>query len=465
MKRTTLIVGLFLVLGAIAALPAAAGPVATGDLETLRAAIFAPATQSREKVGEEVRMTFRSPSVPLPKRGELGELEKSLVWQQEITWPEATYIAPFFDHFNLPGGAKVVVRSPDGSRSWAYTGQGKADLGVTEGFWGIHIPGETAVVELWAASAVPEGAVVVGGFAHGLRNWERPWSGGPVEKKDKDPGITNEAICGSDDSNWAQCYQTSEPVIYEKSRAVARLLINGSSACTGWLVGDAGHLLTNEHCIGTSSEALNTDYEFMAERSCSTSCASFGACPGTVVAVSGTLVKLNASLDYSLILLPVNPTATYGFFQMRTSGAVLDERIYIPGHPGAYGKKIAVTSGHSTDASGYCEVYSTNATPCSGGPGDTGYYCDTQGGSSGSPVVAYGDHAVISLHHCANCPNRGVPIDAVISNLGSSLPPNSTVGGTPPPPPTCGAVGTACTSNSECCSNSCKGKPGNKTCK
>ena len=39
-------------------------------------------------------------------------------------------------------------------------------------------------------------------------------------------------------------------------------------------------------------------------------------------------------------------------------------------------------------------------------------------------------------------------------------------GGTPPPPPpSCSASGTSCSSNSDCCSNSCKGKPGGKTCK
>ncbi len=41
-------------------------------------------------------------------------------------------------------------------------------------------------------------------------------------------------------------------------------------------------------------------------------------------------------------------------------------------------------------------------------------------------------------------------------------------GGTEPPPPgtcTLGTVGDTCNSNSECCSNSCKGKPGGKTCK
>lgn len=34
-----------------------------------------------------------------------------------------------------------------------------------------------------------------------------------------------------------------------------------------------------------------------------------------------------------------------------------------------------------------------------------------------------------------------------------------------PPPPTCGAVGTSCTTASQCCSANCSGKPGKKVCK
>lgn len=425
-------------------------------LENLREQIFAQPRQGLERVGDEVRMTFRSPAVARAEAGTQAGAEAALVWRQEISWPEASYIAPHFQRFDLPAGAYAIVRSPNGERSWRYTGKGKGDLGVTKGFWGLHIPGDTAVLEVYSRTPLAAGAVIVDSFAHGYPapRWE-------ISKESFEAGA--EALCGADDSEWAKCYEGT--TIYDKSRAVLRLLINGSSACTGWLVGDAGHVLTNEHCVGTSSDAQNTDYEVMAEgSSCTTSCASFGACPGTILATSGTLVKVNASLDYALIQLPVNPTATYGFFQMRNSGAVVDERIYIPGHPSAYGKKLAVRSTHSSDPSGFCEVYNTNATPCSGGPGDVGYYCDTQGGSSGSPVVGYSDHAVVSLHHCANCPNRGVPITAVISDLGASLPPNSTVG-TAPPPPACGASGTACTSNSQCCSNRCGGKTGNKTCK
>ena len=44
---------------------------------------------------------------------------------------------------------------------------------------------------------------------------------------------------------------------------------------------------------------------------------------------------------------------------------------------------------------------------------DIGYYCDTEGGNSGSPVLSRETHKVVALHHCANCPNRGVRIQDI----------------------------------------------------
>ena len=375
-------------------------------------AIDKAAQQGPVKVGDELNYTAESPVF----RGPEARGVEEMVWQEELVMPFASYIAPHFERFELPAGARLVVRAPDHSRSWTYTGYGKSDRPIEDGFWGIHIAGELAIVELYSRVALEEGVVTIDRFAHGF----------PIGDGD----YQTEAICGSDDSGWAKCYQTSEATIYNESRAVARLLINGSSACTGWLVGDEGHLMTNEHCIGNSSSALNTNYEFLAEgANCSTSCASWGACPGIVEATSATLVQLDAALDYALVQLPTNLTGTYGFMQLRDTGAVVNERIYIPQHPAHWGKKIGVTSSHSSDGSGFCEVFSLNQPACSGGSADVGYYCDTQGGSSGSPVLGYDDHLVVALHHCANCPNRGVPIEAIISDLGSNLPNNAIGGG------------------------------------
>jgi hypothetical protein len=407
-------------------------------------------TQGPTRVGEEVRATYSSPEVRLDLSA--ARAEPTLVWSDEIRFPGASYIAPHFERFVLPAGSYLVVRSPDASRVRTYAGDGKAGLGRTEGFWGTHIPGDVAVLELYSSLPVVAGAVRIDSYARGYA----------AQESIEGPG--QEAICGVDDSDWAQCYTASEATVYDRSRAVLRLLIQGTSACTGWFVGSEGHVMTNEHCIGSSSAALNTDYEVMAEGSCAQNCASFGACPGTVVASSGTLIQTNSPLDYTLILLPTNPTPTYGFYRMRAAGAALNERIYIPGHPAAWGKRISVESSDSRDESGFCEVWSLSTTPCSGGPGDTGYFCDTRGGSSGSPVVGYSDHNVVSLHHCANCPNRGVPIEAVIDDLGANLPADA-VSGDVPPPPVCEPKGAACVLDADCCSGKCRGPSGGKSCK
>ncbi|MEM8961476.1 MAG: trypsin-like peptidase domain-containing protein [Acidobacteriota bacterium] len=370
------------------------------------------------RVGEEVRIHVESAPV--------SEAREGVLWSETLTWPGATYIAPHFSYFALPAGAELVVRAPDHSRSWTYTGFGKADSLINDGFWGIHIAGDTAILELHATGPVKAGAVVIDGFAHGDESFLYP----PPDR----------SICGVNDVDEAKCYQSSHPAEYAESRAVARLLINGVSACTGWLIGDQGHLMTNEHCIGSSATALNTDYEFMAEgASCATNCKFSNACPGTVVATSATLIQLDAPLDYALVQLPTNPSGTYGFMQLRSSGASLGEQIYIPGHPAIWGKQFALESTHPQNPTGFCEVDTLTAPGCGNSINEVGYYCDTQGGSSGSPVLANSDNCVVALHHCRGsfaCTstggdhNRGVPVQNIITDLGSNLPANALCGAT-----------------------------------
>lgn len=369
----------------------------------------------RERVGEEL---VRRVETQHPYRGP-GELEKSAAVRSEtFHYDGATYIAVHFESFRLADGDYLIVRSPDGSQSWRYEGLGRAELGMSPGgFWATHIKGDTALVELYSRHDVGDHGYVIDKFARGFTESEMLGGGQAGAAPDG-----TEALCGADDSEWAKCYQSSEPEIYEKGRAVSRLLILGSFVCTGWLLGCEGHLVTNNHCIGNQNEANNTDFEFMAEgATCATNCFGFG-CPGTIEATSGTLVKTNGSLDYSLVQLPGNLSATYGFMSFRETGPVVNERIYIPQHPAGWGKRFAVFSTAAQDQSGFCEVLSLNSPPCTGGPGDIGYYCDTQGGSSGSPVLGYSDHKVVSLHHCGDCPNRGLdPID-LIAHIGSDMP-------------------------------------------
>jgi V8-like Glu-specific endopeptidase len=48
---------------------------------------------------------------------------------------------------------------------------------------------------------------------------------------------------------------------------------------------------------------------------------------------------------------------------------------------------------------------------------DVAYYCDTEGGSSGSPVLARSTNKVVALHHFGGCPNSGVRIDLIYAQV------------------------------------------------
>lgn len=378
-----------------------------------------------QRVGEEV---FQRIETPHPYRGP-GDLPRpERIRQETLRHAGATYIAVHFERFELALGDYLIVRSPDGLQSWRYEGLGRAGRGLSPGgFWATHIKGDAAVVELYSRNDLGAHGFTIDRFARGYTG---------AELDDRAVGAVPSApdtVCGTDDTQWAKCYQASEPQIYDRSRSVARLLISGSFHCTGWLLGCEGHLMTANHCIWTQEMADDTDYEFMAEgTTCSTSCAPSMGCPGVIAATTATLVKTDDPLDYTVLKLPTNVTPTYGFLSMRESGAVQNERIYVPQHPLGWGKRIAVFSTHALDQSGFCEINSINVVPCSGGLGDIGYYADTRGASSGAPVLAYADHRVVSLHHCGACQNRGLDVADLIADMGALLPSCATESAPPP---------------------------------
>ena len=258
------------------------------------------------RIGEDVikRFETRHPYV----RAESGRPE--VVWTDMLSHPGAVYIAVHFEKFSLAPGDAVIVRSTDGRQSWKYEGLGRGNMGLDpEGFWATHIKGDTAVVELISSGKGSSFGFVIDRFARGYRRDEMEAQG----------LMAPESICGPDDALPAKCFQAAEPLIYDRSRSIARLLSGGSAFCTGWLVGNAGQLMTNNHCLSTNAAAISTDYEFMAEgATCGTICGP-DACPGVIVD-GASLVQTDATLDYSLIQLATNPTPTYGYLQLRTTG-------------------------------------------------------------------------------------------------------------------------------------------------
>jgi hypothetical protein len=375
-------------------------------------------------VGEHIKGSFASPS---PYQGNPSR-DAVLAWSDVIHYESGTYIAPYFSMMDLGPGDYVVLRAPDNSRKWVYENTGVNGQGTKGGFWGIPIYGNTAIVELYVTSDTGGQGYAISQFARGFTRTEMGFDEG-------------ESICTADDTQEAKCFMNSEPEVYDKARAVVRIISNGNAHCTGWIVGDEGHILTNEHCVTDQAGANNLTLELMAEGpDCATDCSSSLGCPGIIEATGPTFIKDSAPLDYAL-LLPTgtvnNLPDTYGFMQLRASGAVLNEQIYIPQHPAGWGKRVAFSSSYPDDVNGNAglgQVNSVTEAACSaGGPQDVGYWLDTQGGSSGSPVLGYSDHKIVALHHCRGSgfctsggagddPNRGVPIQNIIADLGADLP-------------------------------------------
>jgi hypothetical protein len=368
-----------------------------------------PAEAQVIKIADEVVDTVETPH-PYPDGGP-GLVP---VWSHTFHWPDASYIAVHFSRFELAPGDVVVLTDPERRYSHSYSGRGLHEDGRP--FWGLSILGDTMEVTLLSSNEEHDAyGIVIDRWAHGY-----PLDVGPDQP---------EALCGPEDFRDVECYRDVYPDEYDKARAAVRLIKNGSAHCTGWLVSCENHILTNEHCVGSQSELDSIEFQFEYKRS---------ECDGGEVDVElqlqgGTLLEKDAGLDYALIMPELagnDPQSTYGYMQVETELPDIGELMYIPGHPSGDPKRLSVDSTHPNDPTGRCEVHSVDEPACTGGPvPDVGYYCDTEGGSSGSAVLSADTHKVIALHHCANCPNRGVPMKDVYEDLEASehpLPPCST---------------------------------------
>lgn len=245
---------------------------------------------------------------------------------------------------------------------------------------------------------------------------------------DEMPSI--DSICnGTDNSRNARCYARVFSRAYLASRPVLRITKNGRAHCTGFLVGNQGHILTNWHCARTASDVASLNFEAMAEGpACGSNCRSPLACAGRMVntaPVSFITTGGSLTMDYTLLRLARADREvfhrTLGHLRLRWSGARVGERIFIPQYPRGYGKQIATFSG--SQRARIVSITTGNFNRC--GDQQVSYVADTQGGSSGSPVISFTDYRVVALHHCGGCStyaNTGVNVRRFAFRLWFLLP-------------------------------------------
>jgi V8-like Glu-specific endopeptidase len=400
-----------------------------------------------------------------------GSRDGGFVWSGLVNAPGATAVRLRFSGFDLPEGAALYVYGADGQAAGPYTGRGP--LGTGE----LHtntIFGDSVRVQLrqeGRPARLPRGLVLESVGYMGPR-----FVKALIPAEGASPRLSTKAFCSYNEScvQNAACAGTSSAVATARQAVASILFQSGGSffICTGGLVADTAgtqtpFFLTANHCISRGREAASVETYFDYVTTCSSpNCTQPYSNIGETV--GATILSGASNTDHTLLQLsanPVTPDGTVAYLGWNstavanTNGFDLFRISHPSGAPQAY-------SEHSVDS---------GAPTCGSLPrGNFIYSRDTfgatEGGSSGSPVVDGAGKVVGQLFGacgfnvndvCDAASNATVDgaFAAYFSSVAEWLDPDDGGGGT------CSPAGASCSSNSECCSNSCKGKPGAKTCK
>lgn len=318
-----------------------------------------------------------------------------------LRYPGAAYVKPHFNRLLLLPGEYVTVSDRSGGQLSTYR------FGVSAR-WALSVNGDTAVVTLHGKLA----HVLVDRVARGFTPAEQ------ARQADADQARWQAAVsamgstlCPTDLLAGAACFQTSDPVAYKGSQAVARLLIAGTELCTAWRVGPDNRMLTSHHCFASTGDAR--DVEVWFGYACPV-CGGTDAAPPVKVTGDAVLAT-DATLDYTLFTVQDFASVVgFGYLTLDTRAPGPGERLYIPQYPA--GAPLAIAE----DAGGDCAVDRPVVDGYGAGT-DVSYRCDTASGSSGAPVLSRLTNRVVAVHHFGGCPDSGVRADLIGQKLAGLL--------------------------------------------
>ncbi|PWU18001.1 MAG: hypothetical protein C5B48_15280 [Candidatus Rokuibacteriota bacterium] len=346
-----------------------------------------PATASaRTVVGASALAQIDSPH-PYPA----GDSSNPVVWSRTLSHPGATFLKLHIARLGL--GRDDTLAMLDGR------GRVIAEVTTSQAghdFWLPAVPGDQTTVVLRASGFGGGYGLTIDRYGYGVAS------------------IAIQSTCGTDLKEDVACYAGTS--VETASRAVGRLLFEERGvffACTGFLISPRDHVLTNEHCISSQAavDSLEVAFDLQAA-TCGGSGPDF-----TPVFLGDRLLLSSVPLDFALISLRGQPSGQHGFLRLSGRDLMADEPSYLPQHSGGDTKKVSVRG---------CQV----VTPALDGRGsgtDFGHVCDTEPGSSGSPVLDLQDH-VVGLHRLGGCTPSGGQNQAVrMSRILEVLPVDTTL--------------------------------------
>jgi V8-like Glu-specific endopeptidase len=219
--------------------------------------------------------------------------------------------------------------------------------------------------------------------------------------------VTSEGIIGTNDM---RPYATAVDPIAKWGSPVARIRYmtpeGDEKACTGFMVAP-DLLLTNQHCIADDLTLASAVCDFKYDKS--------GAAPDKYRGVR--VVATDAALDFSVLELERSPGSKHGTLKLWGAPA-LDRALVTIHHPLGGPKMFTSTN---------CAATVLGVAGSGGSNVDFRHECDTQPGSSGSPLIDIGSAQVVGLHHlgcvdevCATgtkLVNQGVPAEAILARV------------------------------------------------
>jgi V8-like Glu-specific endopeptidase len=316
-----------------------------------------------------------------------------LLWAHAVRVPDAAFLRVHLVNVNLGPGEVLTLRSASGHLVETITGRGPRDLGT---FWSLSARGGEILMELRSDERRSEPRFRVDRIMVGDVD--------PLRRPD-----SPESICTPADFEDAICYQ-ADAGKWAAVLASVGVMTAGDHAsgewCSGVTVSPEGHVLTNEHCLPDITTCDNAEFIYgYYNTGCNdgspatTDWVSY-RCDETVAASPFVACDNGLNdLDFSLHTAVGNPAESFGYIRPDLTPLASGEAVYIVQHPRGRPHEITHGSGPDVVVDGtVLRYYNT---------------LDTEGGSSGSPIIRDSDDRLVGLHHCGGCNtpeegNRGV---------------------------------------------------------